>query len=118
MSNDKLYESKCVFHGVYDPEYTFLNDNWNTICQKLGVTPKEVLLTDKNVGEETREDIILYDNLTSEGYCIRPLAYFNPCCTEGCRHIIVSESFYNIATEKGWDFLPDTWSKYCSECRE
>ncbi len=117
---DRLSKEQIIFIlNGYDPTYSFLTNNWEKICDHYGTKRQSLIIcefayVDLTDSKESTEMVLLCDELTKRGYCIRRLCEFEPCAGS-CGVGIVSENYFN-KTGNVWKFLPSQWSKFCSHC--
>ena len=98
----------------YSADYPHLKQNWKTICDQIGTTPKKIILVD-NIPFDPEPTLInkICEYLTLQGYVVRISTQFVPCSV--CEKAIPVEDIWRVFKEKGLS-VPETWSRKCSGC--
>jgi len=113
---DLYIETIC---DEYDPMYTTLIKNWETVCARCDSTPAQIVLvskfyTDISDKNEAESILMLMEKYTNAGYCIRRTTEFQKC--RQCPRAIVTEKCFKTMSAV-WNFLPSEWNDCCSECQ-
>lgn len=113
-------ETKYILN-TYDPQYTFLIENWNAMCTRLfNNKPHLLILVDKlpiDVEDEKEKERleVNFNLLVERGYCIRRTSEFMPC-THHCGFAVITKPFYDTMKSTWSGFLPRQWKDTCSKC--
>lgn len=98
----------------YSKDYPHLSKNWETLCQRMDVSPKKIVLVkDINFEEKNDPKIEVCEILTKKGYVIRRMNEFVPCIT--CNSCIPCVEIWHLLKEKGFS-VPKNWENKCSKC--
>jgi hypothetical protein len=93
-------------------DYPHLNKNWETICNSIPTTPKQIMILD-NYPEDATLVKAFAECFTTAGFAVRRKAEYIPCGK--CGKAVPSESIYTLFKEKGFS-VPEQWSQYCVKC--
>ena len=109
------------FVSGFSPDYQFLADNWNKVCEKNGVSPTQLVIvrTLESNDEEIKKIYDLFAAvLTSSGFLVRRIVDIHICGS--CKLALPSQGYYETIVqnkEQGSEFnIPETWSSKCSSC--
>jgi hypothetical protein len=110
----------CHLYGYCD-DYPHFTTNWEKICDKIGTTPKFiVLVNDIEFTESPTLKNKICEFLTMYGYCVRRREEFLPCgsCEKAipCREIWNLLKQHNTNTPNSGIVLPEVWSNKCVNC--
>ena len=112
------------FTDGYSKDYPHLTKNWHTICKRIGVTPKKIVLV-RNIPIQDKDKILIQaicEKMTRSGYVVRRTVEFTYCSV--CKQAIPTEGIYNkmretfdkLQTVNRGLVLPDVWSNKCVNC--
>jgi hypothetical protein len=93
-------------------DYPHLNKNWETICNSMPTTPKQIMILD-NYPEDATLVKAFAECFTTAGFAVRRKAEYIPCGE--CGKAVPSEFIYTLFKEKGFS-VPKQWSQYCVKC--
>ena len=95
-------------------DYPHFQTNWETICEKNGVKPTQVMIVEE-VEQGPRYTLVqnFAECFTRAGFAVRKKMEFIPC--PDCSAAIPSKLVYNQLKEKNVTILPE-WSPKCSSC--
>ena len=95
-------------------DYPHFQNNWNLVCQKIGVKHTEVMIVEE---VEQGPQYTLVQNFaecfTRAGFAVRKKMEFVPCSK--CGVAVPSQLVYKQLQEKNIT-IPQEWSATCSSC--
>jgi hypothetical protein len=99
----------------YSEDYPQLTKNWNIVCEKMGVTPKKIILV-KEIKFSADYKIMEFicDFMTRNGYCVRRETEFVVC--PDCNKAIPVESVHSVL-KKNKSNVPLVWRSHCRNCK-
>lgn len=95
-------------------DYPHFQTNWETICQKIGTRPTQVMIVEE-VEQGGKYTLVqnFAECFTRSGFAVRKKMEFIPCSK--CGVAIPSQLVYNQLQEKKIT-IPQEWSETCSSC--
>tara|TARA_Y100000389_G_C17193190_1_gene379900 strand:+ start:138 stop:605 length:468 start_codon:yes stop_codon:yes gene_type:complete len=95
-------------------DYPHFQKNWETVCQKIGVKPAQVMIVEE-VEQGDQYSLIQHfaECFTRAGFVVRKKMEFIPC--ETCNAAVPSQIVYSQLKDKGIT-IPQEWSETCSSC--
>lgn len=101
--------------NIYCSDYPHLMTNWIQICRMSGVEPKQIIIVDDIVFDDSHTLIKAFSEcFTRSGFVVRRKNEYISC--EKCCSAVPTENMWNILKEKGFE-VPTKWNKYCSICQ-
>lgn len=99
----------------YGSDYSYLQRNWEVICQRINTTPKKiVLVADIKFDDEHKGVNAVAEFMTRNGYCVRRISEFQAC--PNCHGAIPVIEVWHLMQEKGLP-VPRVWSNRCRDCQ-
>ena len=103
-----------TFMDRFSRDYAFLQHNWVTVCNKMGVRPTQIMIVE-DVEQDDNHQVVRHfaECFTRSGFAVRRKMEFIPC--ENCGAALPSSMLYDFLKEKDND-VPDSWNKICRNC--
>lgn len=104
----------------YTVDYSYLQKNWESICESNGVKPQKIVIV-KQVVFDKKDNVnhsllmFICEQLTRMGYVIRRQEELTGC--EQCFKAMVARDLWSFLRHKKLP-VPMTWSSRCSECTQ
>jgi hypothetical protein len=120
---DEIYPKWIIsFIDDYSPDYRFLKEGWEHICDESNTKPTQIMIVDcisMDVEDPTHSLIrALSELFTLMGFSVRGKAELYPCSV--CSLAIPQKSVYDYFKNnviKGKN-VPTIWSKNCIGCQD
>jgi hypothetical protein len=98
----------------YSKDYSYLQGNWEKICQMTNTVPQKIILvSDIKFDEEHVATSVIAEFMTRNGYCVRRSAEFIACSK--CERALPCRELWTLMKEKGMP-VPAVWSNHCRNC--
>lgn len=97
--------------STFSDDYPHLNKNWQSICESLSTTPKEIIIFD-NYSDDCSLVKSFAECFTRAGFAVRRKCEYIPCEKTG--KAVPSEAIYNLLKDKGFT-VPEKWSPFSSK---
>lgn len=112
---DVYYPNWIVgFTDFYSSDYPHLQSNWETVCRKIGVGRKLIILVDDITFDNNYSNILtVCELMTRNGYCVRRQTEFIFC--ETCKKAIPTFGVWLKLKQNGMN-VPMVWRSKCSKC--
>lgn len=98
----------------YSDDYRHLRLNWYKICEKIGVTPKKIVVVSQ-IDFDNKLQKEIGELLTRMGYVIRRADEFIGCPI--CRKAIPVEGLHGLLVRHNMP-VPPQWSDHCRKCQK
>ena len=99
----------------YSDDYSYLDKNWQAICNKLGVEKQKIILVDEIIFDTDHSTINqIAEMMTRRGYVVRRHGEFDYCPV--CVSAIPCIEVWHLMKEKGLP-VPNEWRSTCKNCK-
>jgi hypothetical protein len=95
----------------YSNDYNYLNSNWVQMARVFNTTKKKIIIVENMLEDEL---YTFAELLTKVGFIIRTKDEYIYCSK--CNKCIPTEKTFNIMKEKNIQFIPESYSTFCSSC--
>ena len=98
----------------YSKDYSYLQDNWDTICKLNHIKPQKIVIVDFISFDDNNYSLLqsICEIMTKKGYVVRRKGEFTGCSI--CDKAIPTENVWRMMKNKNLP-VPSVWSDKCSE---
>ncbi len=110
------YFPDWIVHSLprYSSDYSYLDQNWQRICDKLNVSKQKIVLVSDITFDSDHSTINqIAELMTKHGYVVRRQSEFGFCPV--CAGAIPCMEVWRLMKEKDLP-VPNMWSDTCSNC--
>jgi hypothetical protein len=98
----------------YSNDYPNFTSNWNSVCNKIGCKPLDIVIVDDLVFDKEYSLIQMFSELlTMFGHSVRRKEEFFEC--RFCKSVLPTQNIYNKLQECKIK-VPEFWSMKCKNC--
>lgn len=99
----------------YSDDYSHLTRNWTIVCNKASTTPKDIIIVQYMIFDESHGIIRLFaEILTSFGFCVRRVHEIGKCSV--CDNGIPTVELWKLMKSNNL-VVPDEWKSHCRNCQ-